>query len=104
MARLLFLAIGILLLIPQFRNRADSVPLLTVLEPTENTLFHNRSLRLHAIAVDDGGSVKMKLYRLPIDPAAGGTGTPILIAIGTNEVDARIDVGQFSGQGVQFQF
>jgi len=94
MARLLLFLIGVLFLAPQFCSQADSLPIMTVLEPTENTLFHNRLLRLHAFAVDDTGPAKLKLYQIPIDLATGGSGTPILIAIGTNEIDTRIDVSK----------
>jgi hypothetical protein len=83
---------------------ADSVPLITIIEPAEMTLFHDPLLRLHATASDDGGSVKLRIYRLPLDPNTGQSGPPILIALGTNDVDTTIDVSSFSGQLIQFRF
>jgi hypothetical protein len=83
---------------------ADSAPNLTVLEPVTRTLFHDPILRLHAVASDDTGPAKVRLYRVPLDLSTGRSGTPILIALGTNQVDTIFNVGPFSGQILQFQF
>lgn len=83
---------------------ADSAPQITILQPAANSLFHDPVLRLHATAIDDGGPVKLRIYRLPLDPDTGESGPPILVALGTNDVDTSIDVTPFSGQVIQFRF
>jgi hypothetical protein len=91
MRQLFSLAIGMVFFLKAVSTSADSVPVITMVEPIPSALFHNPIVRVHANASDDAGPVKLRVYQIVVD-SSNVEGPETLIGIGTDEVDATTDV------------
>jgi hypothetical protein len=102
--KLLFsIAIGMVFFLKAPATSADSVPVVSMVEPIPGALFHNPIVHLHANASDDAGPVKLRVYQIVVD-SSNVEGPQTLIGIGTDEVDATTDVSSYPGQLIEFLF